>query len=976
MRLSINIHRCGGVLAALFEKMCMFLFSFGLLFLFSAGVYAEDCDQATMPSVWKKTIERVSTGIVTLRLDIPIAFDTENNRSTQATGFVIDKKQGLILTNRHVVTPGPVSAQAIFINKEELDLRPVYRDPVHDFGVFAYDPKKLAYLDPHEFQLHPAGAQVGCDIRVIGNDAGEQISILAGTLSRIDRAAPNYGAWRYNDFNTFYIQAASGTSGGSSGSPVITVDGKAVALNAGASSRAASSYYLPLQRVAYAVEKIRRGQRVPRGTLQATLTLKPFAELKRLGLPAIFEERERSQGKNHQGLLVVDRLLPKSPASESVKVGDILVSVNGKPMRNFVSLEHELDTHVAQTVDLKLVRRGQVVSAQVFVSDLHSLTPKSYFTLDRSVLNTLSYQLARHFNRPVSGVYVSAANGLLKRAKIPKRALILSVNHHKTPTVEAFVAQLEQRTEGEPLRIRYLDTQSKMIGLAQAPYRNIWFPSRYCVLNEETGQWPCEVKDRRQSLSNLSEQEAERQRKSALKTPHQMSDITDYFPELNQATSVVQQASSSLVQVVFDMPFPVGGISDWYKSRIGSGVVVDAQKGWVVVDRATVPSLVGNVRLTFFNAKEVEGRILYIHPLHNLAVVSYPPEALVGMPVKAVKFRTKASDVRSEVTVLGINSANKIKFRHTKISDLGPLPLSLPSTPSFRDHNIEVMNVLAAVENANGIVFDKKGKLVALWARFDSKTTGKGFYRGIPVKLLRDMLAQVENKTPIYTMDSEFSLLSMVDVRRRGLSEKLIDAFIQSKPSDRKLLAVKRIAAGSAAEGVLKNGDVILKVDGQWVSSFHDMERVSQKPSMTLNVFRNDEVMDVELSTTPLPGYDVDKALYWSGTYLQVPHRAAALQRGIAPEGVWVAYYLFGSPASRYGLKPTSRIVKVEGNPVNSLEDFIALVKNVAHQDALRLTLLDRDDRVKVMTLRVDREHWPMREFFYRHQQWQWRDWY
>jgi S1-C subfamily serine protease len=39
-------------------------------------------------------------------------FDTESAGSSYATGFVVDAARGIILTNRHVVQPGPVTAEA------------------------------------------------------------------------------------------------------------------------------------------------------------------------------------------------------------------------------------------------------------------------------------------------------------------------------------------------------------------------------------------------------------------------------------------------------------------------------------------------------------------------------------------------------------------------------------------------------------------------------------------------------------------------------------------------------------------------------------------------------------------------------------------------------------------------------------------------------------------------------------------------
>src|SRR4026208_2137296 len=103
---------------------------------------------AAQEQTWNRTLERIASGVVSIQIDSTRSSDTERNQSSQATGFVVDAQRGLILTNRHVVTPGPVRAQAVFLNQEEVDLVPVYRDPIHDFGFFRLNPPGLPFIKP------------------------------------------------------------------------------------------------------------------------------------------------------------------------------------------------------------------------------------------------------------------------------------------------------------------------------------------------------------------------------------------------------------------------------------------------------------------------------------------------------------------------------------------------------------------------------------------------------------------------------------------------------------------------------------------------------------------------------------------------------------------------------------------------------------------------------------------------------------
>jgi pro-apoptotic serine protease NMA111 len=892
---------------------------------------------------WAVTLERIASSVVSIDIDLVRAFDTEWNATAQATGFVVDAERGLILTNRHVVTPGPVTAEATFLNREEVQLYPVYRDPVHDFGLYRYDPKKLRFIKPKALPLYPEGAQIGREIRVVGNNAGEQLSILAGTLARLDRDAPDYGIAKYNDFNTFYLQAASGTSGGSSGSPVIDIRGRVVGLNAGGASGAASSFYLPLGRVRRALNLIQQGKPVPRGTLYTVFNYTPYDELDRLGLDARTEADVRRTYPRYTGMLVVTEVLPGSPSENVLQPGDILVRVNGHYVTQFEPLEEVLDDSVGQKVEVELERGGKPVSAQLPVGDLTAITPSAYAEFGDAVVNTMSYQLARAYNVPTRGVYIANPGYVFAAAAIPRGAVIRALNGHKVDTLADFESGIAQLGDGDHATVRYITIDDPNGSQLRALRMDrLWFPARHCDRDDLRGLWDC--KDLAPG--------------PAPKPPEVSSTVFPHFSDPRQT-----QLAPSLVMVTFDMPYSVSGITE--RNYHGTGIVVDAARGLVVVDRNTVPVALGDVTITFAGTVQVPGRVVYVHPLHNFAMVAYDPKLIGTTPVRSAKLVSRELAAGEPVWVVGLGGDSQMRSRSTEIASIEPLELPLSRTMRFRDSNLEIAQLVNPPADFDGVLSDKDGNVLGTWSSF-AYENGRELAqdnRGVPVDLVADMVDRVRTGRPLHSLEAEFTALPLAGARELGLSAAWAERLAQHTPTRRQVLSVVRLVGGSPAAGLLQQGDLMLAIDGKVVTRFREVEQAAaDKELVHVTVWRGQGELELAVPTAELPGSDVERVVEWAGATLQAPHRAMSAQRGIAPRGVYVAYFAYGSPATRYGLFPGRRIVEVDGAPTPDLDTFLKAVTGRPDRSSVRLKTITWNNAPEVITVKLDTHYWPAYE--------------
>ena len=242
---------------------------------------------------------------------------------------------------------------------------------------------------------------------------------------KLDRDAPEYGIGKYNDFNTFYLQAASGTSGGSSGSPVIDIQGRVVALNAGGATGAASSFYLPLGRVKRALELIQAGKPVTRGALQVVFHYTPYDELRRLGLA------REDRGGRAQGIPGAHRHAggQRSAARRSGRRHAAARRRAGARQRQAASREFE----PLEQVTRRLRRRHGAISSssaaasrsarKLTVGDLHAITPVGLPRVRRCRGAHGVVPAWRGISTsPVSGVYVANPGYIFGAAGVPRGA--------------------------------------------------------------------------------------------------------------------------------------------------------------------------------------------------------------------------------------------------------------------------------------------------------------------------------------------------------------------------------------------------------------------------------------------------------------------------------------------------------------------------------------------------------------------------
>ncbi|HNH48198.1 MAG TPA: hypothetical protein PKY30_14240, partial [Myxococcota bacterium] len=586
-----------------------------------------------------------------------------------------------------------------------------------------------------------------------------------------------------------YIQAASGTTGGSSGSPVIDAFGRAIALNAGGMKTSAAAYYLPLPRIMQALEAVRTGVPVARGTLQTSFIQEPYDEARRLGLPDDVEKELRSAFPEVLGVLVTRGVLIGGPGDGKLRTGDLVVGVEGKPLEGHVVLEAALDSHVGMPLKLRIVRGGQVMEVEVTPGDLHAVTPSEYIEVSGAVLHPLSLQQARNYGIATKGIYVASPGYSFWQAGIGRGAVLTEIDGQPVSSLDELQAQLLKHPDGDRFSIRYFnlaDPRDSRITFATMDRR--WFTANRCLSRDWV--WSCTALPPATGTA-------------AARTPQTVA-----FPKMS--SPLLQKLAPSLVYLRFTAPLRPDGL---YATTLrGTGVVVDAKRGWILTDRDTVPIALGDVRITVAGALEIPGRVLWVHPMHNLALVAYDPALLGATPMRAVELDPRPLHAGEELWEVGFSADQDLVSRQARVSRMTNIDLPLPNPPFFRDSNLEVA-VLEGNQAVNGgLLVDRQGRMRALWASFVDLSGEKPspVMRGIPAANVQSMLETVHAGKGWPLVGVELQGISLAEARQRGLSAATAAAIEAHDKEQRQVFVVRRRNLATRSGQALREGDLLL----------------------------------------------------------------------------------------------------------------------------------------------------------------------
>lgn len=355
---------------------------------------------------------------------------------------VLIGNDGVIVTNNHVIE-GADEIKVVLSDRREFSARVLGRDKRTDIAVLKIDAgdEDLPFLQlSNSDQL-----EIGDLVLAIGNPFGVGQTVTSGIVSAMARN--NVGV---SDLNSF-IQTDAAINPGNSGGALVDMQGRLVGVNTAIFSKTGGSlgigFAIPVNMVSHVVQSLLASGNVVRPWLGASGQNVTADIAQALGM------------KRPYGVMVT-AVHDQGPAKQvGVKVGDVLLSINGHELDDVQDLRFRIATlSVGTAAKVSVMRRGGKV-----VLDMVLDAPPEIPKRDETVLQgrhpfggarvaNLSPALADKLGLPhsMTGVIILQLNRTGSAARLGLEAgdIVRKINGEPVPGVRELAEMLQNPRSG------------------------------------------------------------------------------------------------------------------------------------------------------------------------------------------------------------------------------------------------------------------------------------------------------------------------------------------------------------------------------------------------------------------------------------------------------------------------------------------------------------------------------------------------
>lgn len=353
------------------------------------------------------------------------------------SGVIIDAAKGYVVTNNHVVD----NANTIKVQMSDgrkFDAKVVGKDPRSDIALIQIqDPKNLTAI-----KLADSDAlRVGDYTVAIGNPFGLGETVTSGIVSALGRSGLN--AENYENF----IQTDAAINRGNSGGALVNLNGELIGINtailAPDGGNIGIGFAIPSNMVKNLTAQMVQYGQVKRGELGIMGT-------------ELNSELAKAMKVDAQRGAFVSQVMPNSSAAKAgIKAGDVITSLNGKPISSFAALRAEVGSMpIGSKVTLGLLREGKPVNVSL------ELQQSSQNQVDSSTIFS-GIEGAEMSNKGADkGVVVNnvKANSPAARIGLKKGDVIMGANQQPVKNIAELRKILDSKPSVLALNIQRGDT--------------------------------------------------------------------------------------------------------------------------------------------------------------------------------------------------------------------------------------------------------------------------------------------------------------------------------------------------------------------------------------------------------------------------------------------------------------------------------------------------------------------------------------